>query len=181
MRRRIVVKRPRRLTDWISGGQQTEEEPIPDAGPGPPLIMSILSPLDLDEHNDRFTVTRIVGEVYFKCRRTATDDAVFVDWGIYKTLTDQVSDVIPLEPGTLIDADNEAWMFRRTSYLESNSDDVGAQMINRFYDAHIDIKVQRVLEGREAIVMVAAFGTATTSDPPLTQVARNLRCLVKLT
>jgi len=169
----------KRLTDWISGSQGPDpENPIGAT----PVQFVVINTQDLDDHDDRFTVVRIVGEVYFRCRIPAIDFWQTISWGIYKTTSNTAGTIIALSPSSLTDEDSEDWMFLRTVPLinHSGAQGIGAVTSNNYASAHFDIRVQRKLEGLQQIVLAAVVSANFAGAVEPVVIVQHLRSLVKL-
>jgi len=175
-RRRGRVRGPRRSTDWIAGvnGEFTGDFAI--AQPSKDFIL--VDEIDLDEHGDRFTVVRVVGEVWFTHRLVALGGAVCVAWGIYITPIDLTGAVIGLGTGFPGDDDSENWLFRRITVLSGISP--GAQCIAEYANAHIDVRVMRKMEGRMNLILQAQVVASFNGEALTAEGFANLRTLVKL-
>lgn len=176
LRRGAGRRRVRRLTDWISGSQGFDEENSVLIGP---QFFTIINLADLEQHNDRMTVCRMVGQIYFRQRKSAANDFSVICWGIYHGQSDGAGSVFPLSPSSLQDADSENWLFRRTVALVDNSAAVGSDMLNSYESAAFDTRVMRKLEGLEQLVLAVQIDFTTSPSPAFVGVW--MRSLVKLT
>lgn len=181
---------PKRETDWIVSAQGLVNDPLWDTGTN--NLLSLINSQDLDDHNDQFTVVRIVGEIAMWSAETSRVDANAPPiargyWGIYKAEADSAGATIELLADDGVDADSEAWMWRNhwiePSSFQSFSPDTANAITSTGWDwyhsMHIDLRVMRKMGGREHLVFASRIFSNQASVQ--IQASFQLRTLVKLT
>jgi len=187
MRRRATGRRrrgPRRLTDWIPCQTGIVGANVTD-NIATTTFNAWIDLTDMDTHVDRFTVCRVVGEVYFcfgRNQELIPTGSILVSWGFYVASLNDTGGAIVLDPGSDLSADSEDWMFRRTvPVVPSNALALAAGMFNDYDSAHFDTKVMRKMEGRQTLNFVAIIDSVCGIVTPVSAEAYvNVRALVKL-
>lgn len=186
--RRFIGRRrgrgPRRATEWIVSAQGEVTDPAPATGTLGSV--ALISNADLTEHDDKFTVERIVGQVHCTGLEGTTwvDPVVFKLWsGIALLDTDAQGASIDLNPADGVDADSTAWLWRNFSCWTPSGSMVNPTL-DRIGVIHvpldIDCRVRRKMAGREHLVFFW-FALAPPADGELFTMDFQLRTLIKLT
>lgn len=188
MARRFIGRRrrrsgPRRQTDWIVSAQGQVIDPTPTTSVNQSI--ALLNNQDLLEHDDQFTVERIVGQVHFS--NTQGTDWVAAPriqcWsGIALLETDATGASIDLAPDDGVDGDSEAWMWRNYQmWTPPGIYDATLQRILCWgITLDIDCRVRRKMKGREHLVMFYRLDDNTGQSNNFFA-SFQLRTLVKLT
>jgi len=171
---------PRRLTDWIKAANGSATEVNLEAVGGASTFM--LDETDLDSHNDRMTVIRIVGDYIVTGRITGGCPRVIIGTGIYKSLLDSSGDPVILNPFLDQDADNESWLTKKFWATDNRYSSMSGQTTSCDMQAHFtyDVRVARRLEGRECVILTAVAQGMTNCTFATATETFALRALVKL-